>query len=418
MVCFLHHVALRRVVDRRVCAGAFWKHSRELFRPQFSRENINDLDATDCAARTLLEAVEIGFDKRTGWTSEVDMLPLFYNLTLDTSTGFLFGESVGAQKAGIHKATGQHSSDTAASSDVAQQASSIQFGEDFETLGTVLQRRILLQALYWLGDGRKFRRAIANSHAFIERIVQDAINGLDTEKKSKKAYLLPALVTQTQDRVELRNQALAMLFAGRDTTAALLAWCTVRLALHTEVFAELRRAILAHFGDTGDADITFSALKACRPLQHFINEVLRLNTIVPFNNRVAVRNTTLPVGGGADQKSPIAVRKGTNILYSVYVMHRRKDLWGEDALEFKPSRWEERRATTAWQFLPFNGGPRICLGQQYAIVETSYVLVRLLQRYQAVEAVNWEQMAKMKNGIGLAMNPADGARVRWRRSEV
>ena len=70
-----------------------------------------------------------------------------------------------------------------------------------------------------------------------------------------------------------------------------------------------------------------------------------------------MRDTTLPVGGGADGKSPIFVKKGQQVNYQVYVMHRRKDIYGPDADEFKPERWETLRPS--WQYLPFNGGPRI-----------------------------------------------------------
>jgi cytochrome P450 len=68
-------------------------------------------------------------------------------------------------------------------------------------------------------------------------------------------------------------------------------------------------------------------------------------------------DTTLPLGGGPDGKSPIFVPKGQMVIYQVYVMHRRTDLYGEDAQEFKPERWENLRP--GWQYLPFNGGPRI-----------------------------------------------------------
>lgn len=91
-------------------------------------------------------------------------------------------------------------------------------------------------------------------------------------------------------------------------------------------------------------------------------------------------------------------------------MHRRKDLWGEDALEFKLNRWEKR--VPAWQFLPFLGGPRICLGQQFALVEVSCVIVRMLQHFDAIEPIKREEMSKMKKGLSLTVVPAEGVRVR------
>lgn len=70
---------------------------------------------------------------------------------------------------------------------------------------------------------------------------------------------------------------------------------------------------------------------------------LRLLPIVPFNARQAVVDTTLPVGGGPDGKSPVFVKAGQTVGYQVYIMQRRKDLYGEDAEEFRPERWESIR---------------------------------------------------------------------------
>jgi cytochrome P450 len=84
--------------------------------------------------------------------------------------------------------------------------------------------------------------------------------------------------------------------------------------------------------------------------------------VVPSNTRLANKDTTLPVGGGPDGKSKVFVKKNQIIVYSVWVMHRRKDLYGEDAEEFRPERWETLRP--GWEYLPFNGGPRICLGRK------------------------------------------------------
>ena len=140
-----------------------------------------------------------------------------------------------------------------------------------------------------------------------------------------------------------------------DTTAGLLGWSFTRLALHPQIFTKLRNQILTDFPP--NTPITFEKVKGCRYLQHFLNEVLRLHPNVPFNNRQATVDTTLPVGGGPNQTAPIAVPKGTTVSFSVYLMHRRKDLWGEDALDFRPERWEEK--IPPWQFLPFSGGPRV-----------------------------------------------------------
>lgn len=99
---------------------------------------------------------------------------------------------------------------------------------------------------------------------------------------------------------------------------------------------------------------------------------LRLFPPVPVNNRTAHETTTLPTGGGPDGTSPILVRKGENVAYCVYAMHRRKDLYGTDAEDFRPERWDDANlplyqdsVTAAWGYLPFNGGPRVCLGRKH-----------------------------------------------------
>jgi cytochrome P450 len=97
---------------------------------------------------------------------------------------------------------------------------------------------------------------------------------------------------------------------------------------------------------------------------------LRLMPPLPINSRMAARDTSLPRGGGPDGMSPIFIKKGTVIPFSLYSMHRRKDVWGPDAEEFRPERWENG-VTHTWEYIPFNGGPRICLGRECSL----YLLV-------------------------------------------
>jgi len=117
---------------------------------------------------------------------------------------------------------------------------------------------------------------------------------------------------------------------------------------------------------------TFEQLKSLKYLQAVISESQRLYPIVPENSRVAIADTQLPVGGGRDGKSPAFVQKGRLVHWSIYAMHRRKDLFGEDAEEFKPERWLDgadgsKGLRTGWEYLPFSGMyssevllPRMC----------------------------------------------------------
>lgn len=72
------------------------------------------------------------------------------------------------------------------------------------------------------------------------------------------------------------------------------------------------------------------------------------------------------MGGGPDGRSSVLVRKGQSIAYSVYSLHRRADLYGEDPEDFRPEDLGLCRdeVTKNWGYLPFNGGPRICLSSK------------------------------------------------------
>lgn len=350
-----------------------------MLRPQFARDQISDLELEEVHVQNLLRCLPAD---ASGWTAKVDLQPLFFKLTLDSSTEFLFGETVNSQLAG--------SPDFPTKRDRSgKELDWSTFGADFDHATMSLGKRGRLSQLYWLHSPRSFVQSCKRVHKFADYYVHLALTtdlSSLTEKdgsiprKRERYIFLQELVSQTRDPTELRSQLLNILLAGRDTTAGLLGWTFYTLVRHPEIYAKLRAIIIDHFGTYAQpSGLTFANLKACTYLQHVLHEILRLHPSVPFNGRVCTRNTTLPRGGGPDGTSPVYVRKGQEVNYLVHLMHRRKDLWGEDASEFKPERWEGRKV--GWEYLPFNGGPRICLGQQLALTEAGYVTVRLMQRF-------------------------------------
>jgi cytochrome P450 len=146
-----------------------------------------------------------------------------------------------------------------------------------------------------------------------------------------------------------------------------------------------------------------------------MNETLRLYPVVPFNVRMSLHDTTLPRGGGPDGMSPIGVLKDTPIGYSSLILQRREDFYppGSNHLVFNPDRWYTWQPKH-WTFIPFNGGPRICIGQQFALTEMGYTIVRLLQRFDRLESF----MPEVINGDGqptlmaeIVLQPGDGVKV-------
>lgn len=137
---------------------------------------------------------------------------------------------------------------------------------------------------------------------------------------------------------------------------------------------------------------------------------LRLFPPIATNSRMANKDTTLPVGGGPDGKSPLFVAKNNVITYSTFVMHRRPELFGPDAEEFIPERWESARP--GWEYLPFNGGPRICPGQKFAMTEASYTVARLMKAFKSAENLDptdWREQLTLSltlnNGVKCRLTP-------------
>jgi cytochrome P450 len=141
---------------------------------------------------------------------------------------------------------------------------------------------------------------------------------------------------------------------------------------------------------------------------------LRLYPVVPVNIRMANKDTFLPVGGGTDGKDPIFVAKGHEVLYSVYTMHRLPEIFGPDADVYRPERWETLKPD--WAYIPFNRGPRICIGQQFALTEARYTTVRILQHFNVIESRDpgpFQERLTLTmssyNGTQVAMTPINAA---------
>ncbi|KAL8779064.1 MAG: hypothetical protein Q9194_001633 [Teloschistes cf. exilis] len=322
--------------------GDAWKHSRELLKPQFVHKQYDNLELFHEAVGNLISVLPA--------QGLVDLQPLFFRLTLDTTTAFLFGDSVNSLQA-------------------SNKAGESTFASAFNTAQGFMAKRMRLQDLYWLVG-------------------------------------------------ELRSQIINILVAGRDTTACLLSWTLFLLVRHPEVLAKLREEISAAL--KGSMDITRSELRHMNYLQNVLKETLRLYPSAPVNSRTAIRSTMLPVGGGPDLKSPVFVTEGETIAYSVYSMHRRPDFYGMDAKLFRPERWEEdlpmnRDPINAkWGFLPFNGGPRICLGMDFGMNEAAYTVVRLIQSFSVIQLPPGEKVELVgveKQTMTLVLSITEGCNV-------
>jgi cytochrome P450 len=407
--------------------GPAWRHSRALLRPAFARRQVSDLELEERHVGNLMTCLPVDLEA-DGWTAEVDLQPLFFRFTLDSATEFLFGGTVNSQ---LQTRDG-------GSTPSSDGPSSVDFGTQFDIATEGLGIRADFVGLGQYIWPRGFHQACLECHRFVDSYIQQQLARVKDrpagDSRGGKYDFFEALAQDVKDPVELRYQLLNILLAGRDTTAGLLSFIFYSLARDPARYQKLREIVVADFG-TYDEDprerMSFESLKACKYLQYVIDETLRLYPIVPGNSRRAIKNTTLPRGGGPDGKSRTYVRKGTLVSYSVYIMHRRKDIWGDDVDDFRPERWEGRKV--GWEYLPvrptksawsrhfflsswliarvwqFNGGPRICLGQQFALTKAAYVTARLVQRFDKIENLDSEPV---KHRVALTLSSGTGVKVK------
>lgn len=377
--------------------GATWKHSRALLRPQFSSNRYQNFEEIKKCVENLIN--------RIPKDGIIDLQPLFFRLTFDTTTFLLFGETLSSLQ----------------NIEIAGQES--EFAQAFNLGQEYLAHRGRLGPFYWIANTPEFRRACRASHHFVDHAIQKALDTDLTRPKilvdeMKEQYVfIDALIQETKNKKELRDQCLNVLLAGRDTTACCLTWTFRLLARHPKVLNKLRKEIEAITGLGEEALLpTREDLKKMRYLDLVLKEVLRLYPSVPINSRMALKTTTLPIGGGPDGQSPILVRQGEAVGYCVYAMHRRKDIYGNDACEFRPERWEDGKLLrdVGYGYLPFNGGPRVCLGQEFALLEAGYTVARLVQRFPFINVPADDphvEVGEEKQVLTLVVASGDGCRV-------
>ena len=382
--------------------GAAWQHSRELLRPNFVRSQVGDMDTFETHVEHLIKAIP-----RDG--STVNLQDLFFLMTLDSATEFLFGESTNCLAPGEKNEVNFKFAD----------AFNYTQMECMKTFRTGLTHP-------WLRP-KRFSSDVKFIHKFADKYVEKGLEYrkmLDLEKadpRAKERYVfLYELVKSTNDPLRIRSELLNILLAGRDTTASLLADVFFVLARRPDIWSKLQTEI----STLGGQRPSYQQTKDFKYLRMVLNECLRLYPVVPFNAREAAVDTVLPLGGGEDGESPLFIPKGKVVQYSVYALHRRKDLYGEDADDFKPERWETLRPgwvrdphsnplrskdiDTLQEYLPFNGGPRICIGQQFALTEASYTIIRLLQEFKNIENRDpepWKEWITLTVRVALFTTP-------------
>ncbi|KDR74320.1 hypothetical protein GALMADRAFT_250135 [Galerina marginata CBS 339.88] len=362
--------------------GAMWKFHRSITRPFFTRERISDFEIYDRNCELSLKQAK----KRVAEGYPVDFQDLVARFTLDSATEFLFGGAVESLSAGIPYPP----SAAAKNSPSFYNHPSTVFVDAFMQGLVLAALRSGMGSEWPLKEFAKdkvapFRKAMDD---FTEPLMNKALENREKEMSGQgkpsenEETLLAHLVKQTQDPKILKDELINLLVAGRDTTMCLLAFSLYMLAEHPDIEKRLRQEIFEKLGATESPN--YDSMREMKYMRAFLNEVLRLYPPVPIDSRTTNKPVVLSVKNSTAK--PIYVPANTGCLYSVINIHRRTDLWGPDALEFDPDRFLDERlhkylTPNPFIFCPFNAGPRICLGQQFAYHEATFYLVRLLQQF-------------------------------------
>ncbi|KAI8994051.1 cytochrome P450 [Trametes punicea] len=198
---------------------------------------------------------------------------------------------------------------------------------------------------------------------------------------------------------EVIGQIPTFLLAGHETTSNTTTWALYALSKNPTVQQRLREELLSVKTDTP----TMEELMALPYLDMVVRETLRLHPPVTRAVRQAMKDDVIPVSEpftdryGKVQNS-IRIAKGNEIIISIVHIHRSKDIWGEDASEFRPERWEHPPEVTSaipgiWgHLLVFLGGPRACIGYRFSLVETKAILFALVRAFEFELAVPVEDI--------------------------
>jgi len=348
--------------------GELWRRQRRLLQPAFHAARVSAYAGTmvDYTTRAIA-------DWRAGQIRRVDHDMMA--LTLDIVIQTLFGEALTPQE---RDAVGR-------AVDIGQE----QVGEAFKTI---------VRLPDWLPTPaqRRQRWAVGVVDALINRFV--ARYRQTGQDRGDLLVMMLAAVDETgsMSDAQARDEAFTLIVAGHETTANTLTWAWHLLARHPHVEAELHAELdrVLH----GRAP-TFADLSALPFTEAVVKETLRLYPAA----YVTAREPQADVNIG-----PYRVPKGHTILLSPYVTHR-DSRWFDEPDAFQPARWlgdlEKRLPKLA--YLPFGAGPRICIGNAFAMMEARLILATVAQRFRLrpadQRAVRVDPLVTLRPKGGLRM---------------
>lgn len=349
--------------------GDSWLRQRRLMAPAFHRERITGY------GQTMVAYTERMLDTwRAGEVRNVhhDMM----HLTLEIVGKVLFDADVGSDADAIGTA----------------------FDAVTDEIAARFRRPVFIPDWIPLPGNVRYNRGVRTLNNLVYRIIREhRANG------AQGGDLLSMLMqardedgNQMNDR-QLRDEAVTLLLAGHETTALALSWTWYLLSLHPEVdaklYAELRSVLNGRSPTPAD-------MRALPYTERVIQESMRLFPPAYGFGREAVADCEI---GGYD------VPAGTTVFMSPWLMHH-DARWFDEPQRFNPDRWSDGLAERLPRhaYLPFGGGPRICIGNTFAMMEAVLLLATIAQRFR-LERVSDEPV---KPHTTITLRPHGGVTLR------
>jgi cytochrome P450 len=337
--------------------GDKWAKHRRIINPAFHIEKIkNMVPAFHQSCREVVgEWDQLVSDK--GSSCEVDVWPGLVSMTADVISRTAFGSSY---KEG-------------------QRIFELQ-AELAQLIIQAFRKAIIPGYRYFPTKGNRRMKAAAREIKFILRgIVNKRLRAREAGEAPSDdllGILLESNLGQTKGNgmstEELMEECKLFYFAGQETTTVLLVWTMVLLSQHQDWQARAREEVKQVFGDKEpDAE----GLNQLKVMTMILYEVLRLYPPVVQLTRAIHKEMQL---------GDLTLPGGVQISLPILLIQRDRELWGNDAGEFKPDRFKDglsKATKNQVSFFPFAWGPRICIGQNFALLEAKMAMTLILRKF-------------------------------------